>query len=107
MWNTPLSSPASSPPMPQPQSRRVTEHQLSRATHFLAVSLVKFAPEETSIVVPGFRQTTIPHLLALAESGEGSAIFQGLADVYRRLDSIDQAVREQERLAGIVREKNG
>ncbi|MBS0169425.1 MAG: hypothetical protein JSR62_03655 [Nitrospira sp.] len=106
MWSIPPSQ-AASPPMPQPQPRRVVEHQLSRATYFLAVSLVKFAPEETLIVVPGFRETTIPRLLALAESGKGSAIFQGLADVYRRLDSIDQAVREQEQRAGIVREKNG
>lgn len=106
MWSIPPSL-AASPPMPQPQPRRVAEHQLSRAAYFLAVSLAKFAPKETPIVVPGFREATIPRLLALAESGEGSAIFQGLADVYRRLDSIDRVVREQEQQAGIVREKNG
>lgn len=83
---------------------RPSSHRLDRALTFVSVSLLHFCPPDRYIAKDADTRDHLPAVLQLAKDGHGSAVFQGLADIYTRLVSINDAVREDERAKGIRRE---
>ncbi len=80
----------------------IPSHQLDRALSFVFVSMGYFCPEPALMRSPDVR-AALPRMRQLAKDGQGSAIFQGLADVFERLTSINEAVRTEEQAKGIKR----